>query len=362
MKWASHRNWTVMIMLVIGLVASACGDSAERGDTAGDNNDLRELTLGLPTGALTVHMTYVADTLGYYEEEGLDVELVPTEGSSAVAQQLIGGNFDVGWGGADVMMNAMEEGTDLYAFFPGERDYRDWIVPSDSAITSLSDLQATTVGVSNLSGGEVPIVRYLLDRAGLTDVELVAVGEEPAAIAVSFEQDRIQSYAGAQSAIVPFKLQTGFEDQSIYPDEFADQYVEFFMANESTAEDKELLVSIGRATAKGQLFCDTNPSACLDVIGKDHPELVEDPELATNILDAYLNLTRPPTREGRPYYGEVDRATWELLLEIFSSGREPLITAPEKIDLDKSLLTDLHEEINDFDHEAIIEQAENYSG
>lgn len=345
-------------MVALLLMAACGGDS----DGEGSGEELRNVDIGLSTGSLAVFMYYVADTLGYYEEEGLNATITPTEGSSDSAAQLAAGNFDVAQGAASAMLALMGD-VELHPFYSViTREYRDWVVAADSDIQSVADLEGTTIGVSDLAGGEVPIVRFVLSENGIdpqTGVEIVALGEEPATVVGAFEQDRVDSYSTSRSALIPIE-EAGIELRSIFPESLSAGPVEALVAGPEATEDRELLVGVGRATAKGTAFCTADVEACLDVIGEDSPELVADRDTARAIVETFIELTTPPEQDGRPYYGPVDQEGWELYMEIFSAGDDPLIADPDSIDLDSLMVDGLQEDINDFDLEAIQEQASSY--
>lgn len=354
-----------MMRLAVAVLASAvtlaaCGGDSETGGSNGE--ELRKVDIGLSTGSLAVFMYYAAETLGYYEDEGLDVTITPTEGSSDSAAQLAAGNFDVAQGASSAMLALMGE-VELHPFYSViTHEYRDWVVAADSDIQSVADLEGTTIGVSDLAGGEVPIVRFILSENGInpqTGAEIVALGEEPATVVGAFEKDRVDSYSTSRSALIPIE-EAGITLRSIFPESFSAGPVEALVAGPEAAEDTELLVAVGRATAKGTAFCAADVEACLDVIEQDHPELVADRDTARAIVETFIELSMPPEQDGRPYYGPVDQEGWERYMEIFSSGEDPLIADPDAIDLDALVVDGLQEEINDFDLEEVEEQARSY--
>lgn len=352
-------------IIVSGLAATAACGGGGGGSATSAQDELRPVTVGLSALKITSHANIVAATLGYYEDEGLDVNLVETAGSSQVAQQLVSGKFDIGQGGADVMMSSISQGADLYFFGSSLRDYRNWIIPANSPIQDIEDLEGTTVGVSDLAGGEVPLLRYVLKEHKLDpgqDVQIVAVGETPATIASAFGQDRIQSFIGAKSGIVPFKLQSGADVRSIMPSLFANSPVEYMTTTAKHKDDKKLLTGFARASAKGALFCRTNPDACLDVIGEDYPELVEDRQAASATLSAYLPLTRPFEGGNESVYWSMSASDLDRYLEIFSAGSDPLITEPGKVDVREHMVSGLTSSINNFDRQKVVEHAKNYTG
>lgn len=138
---------------------------------------------------------FVAQEMGYYTEEGLDVTLNYSKGSSDAARQLAAGNVDWGIFSAAATMQAMQRGFPLKAimqiYYP---DTFDIVVPKDSPVQSMADMAGKTIGVSDLAGGEVPMVRASIVESGLkegTDVKLVIAGEGDPTTIRSFEADRI---------------------------------------------------------------------------------------------------------------------------------------------------------------------------
>src|SRR5580698_2680926 len=59
---------------------------------------LKKLTYAVATADLNVGYPFatLAKALGYYEQEGLDVEIVPGQSSATVAQLLLSGRADIG--------------------------------------------------------------------------------------------------------------------------------------------------------------------------------------------------------------------------------------------------------------------------
>ena len=350
------------LLLVIALVGAACGD--DDGDGGGDV-ELREIELGLSGGSLAFYGFFAAEELGYYEDEGLDVNITPTEGSSEAAQQLVAENFDIAMGVPDAMLAAMQT-ENLYPFYTYfTSEFRDWVVPADSAIQEVADLEGMRQGVSTLQSGEVPLVRYLLQQEGIdpqTDIQIIEVGDQPPSIQAALEQGRVDSFAGSASHVIAINA-AGYETRSILPETFQSGLpVEGLLAREPHNEDSELLVGIARATSKGLLFCQTNPDACLDVIGQGRPELVEDRALAEETLENYINFSTPPEEDGRLFFSPTSVEGWETYLGVYSSGEDPVVTDPDAIDLETLVIEDLRDQINDFDYDAVVEEAENFSG
>jgi NitT/TauT family transport system substrate-binding protein len=149
---------------------------------------------------------FVAQEKGFYADEGLDVTLNYSKGSSDAARQLVAGNVDWGIFSSAATMQATQRGFPLKAimqvYYP---DTFDIVVPEDSDVMSMKDMAGKTIGLSDLAGGEVPMTRASIITSGLkegSDVKLVVAGEGDPTTVRSFNEDRIQAYAGAKRDIL----------------------------------------------------------------------------------------------------------------------------------------------------------------
>jgi ABC-type nitrate/sulfonate/bicarbonate transport system substrate-binding protein len=141
--------------------------------TASLAKDLKPVTMGFSIDSIVQQIPYhVAKEYGYFEDEGLDVSFEFLAGSSALVQQIIAGNVDTGSPAWGAVFNGIVQGHDLdvYLSWQYKSDFT-LATPADSGIKTVADLDGKAVGVSELSGGEVPIVRAVLREAGLTEGE-----------------------------------------------------------------------------------------------------------------------------------------------------------------------------------------------
>lgn len=107
---------------------------------------------------------------GFFEEEGLSVELVYTRGGNAAMQALVGGAVDYAATSFDVALQAFANGADIRRFATtGRLPLFALAAAPDRAgdIRSLADLEGETVGVSALGNADHTILLYLLAEAGV---------------------------------------------------------------------------------------------------------------------------------------------------------------------------------------------------
>jgi NitT/TauT family transport system substrate-binding protein len=118
---------------------------------------------------------------GFFEEEGLSVELVYTRGGNAAMQALVGGAVDYAATSFDVAVQAFANGADIRRFATTGRLplFALAVAPGEvEAIASLADLEGKAVGVSALGNADHTMLLYLLAEAGVDakTVEFAVLG------------------------------------------------------------------------------------------------------------------------------------------------------------------------------------------
>src|SRR5918999_2721502 len=100
MRRRSYQRMLV-VAVVLGLLAAACGqDDPENGSgQATGNDELTPITLRLDWVAQGYQAPfYAALGLGYYEDEGLDVEILDGRGTSTTIKVVANGSNNFGFG------------------------------------------------------------------------------------------------------------------------------------------------------------------------------------------------------------------------------------------------------------------------
>lgn len=130
---------------------------------------------------------YLAKSLGYFEQEGLDVRLEELNSSGKSMEALLGGSVELAAGNYEVILQANAAGRDVRSLYILAT--RPFLVlaaaPGRSEIASIPDLKGRTVGVAALGSNGQTLLSFLLIRHGMTlaDVAPVAIGNSASAIA-----------------------------------------------------------------------------------------------------------------------------------------------------------------------------------
>lgn len=305
--------------------------------------------------------------LGYWEEEGLDVEVNTTPGTAAAMQLVLGGQALLGYGNPNSAMVARQRGGDLGFYYTSLRgDIFGIGLPAGSGMDSLDDLRGRSLGVSSFASGGTPYARALLRDNGLdpeTDVTLVEVGVGGRA-AAALTSDQIQAYSLWDEAYARLE-QAGIEIAHVIKDPRAENFIAgSLVVRDSTLEsDRDILVGVARGIAKAQIFQETNPEAAVRIHWTVYPQTAPREGITDETVarEAEVTVVRREIQSrdvfGTGRFGDMPRDRLESFQQyLFDSGQIETL-----MDVSEYHTDALIDEINDFDHDAIVEQALNFT-
>lgn len=362
MRRIAAVRWIVLVAL-LSLLVAACGDS-EGGDTtsppddgSGDttattdggdgttmpSGEMAEVTILLPVDSPNMYGWRVADANGYFTDENIDVTLEFVDGSGAAIQQLLADGGEFASVGTGTVAEALEEGFDNVRAV-GNTNYGSVFlltVPADSEIQSPADLEGARIGISELSGGEVPVVRGIVSAAGFdveSDVELVPIGEGTALAVQAIENGEVDAYGGSVNDIVAVEVQ-GIDLRELDPGDLSGvPALPLVTTQEFIDESPEVVEGVLRAVARGAEYGQTNPDETLAILMEQSPEQFVD-ETGERIFELVLPLWQPP--EGTLFH-EMTAESWEYFFDIIA------VELPEGTDLNEIIVDDFVEAANDF--------------
>jgi NitT/TauT family transport system substrate-binding protein len=234
---------------------------------------------------------YAAEALGYYEEEGLDVEIVPA-GVDINPQQLVAsGDVEFGTDWIANILATRETGTDVVNIAQVfQRSGMRQITWADSGLTSFEDLGDQVVGVW-CCGNQYPTYAALT-KAGFDVAEMEANGqiaqqnfdmnaflanEINAASAMTYnEMAQVLEVVGEDGSFPVYTL----DDLNILDfNEYGTAMLEdsIFVRADWLAEEgnEEIAIKFLRATFRGWIECRDNPEACVGYVLEAGPTLGE---------------------------------------------------------------------------------------
>jgi NitT/TauT family transport system substrate-binding protein len=130
--------------------------------------------------------TTLARELGFYREEGVDVELQDHAGGSKALQAMVGGSADVVSGFYDHTIQMAAEGREFLAFVTILR-YPGLVLATSptTSVTKIADLRGKVAGVTTPGSSSHMLLTFLLHRNGVAPdaVSVTGIGGASTAVA-----------------------------------------------------------------------------------------------------------------------------------------------------------------------------------
>lgn len=304
-----HTRFLAAVGAVVLLAtAASCGGD----DDAADDGGTISITVTSPfPSCLAFFPVYVAIERGYFADEGLDVSVEPLDGSGAAIQAVQAGRAQIAMPSPGPFMQAVERGSELqnvYTMYQG--DIFSVVVPGDSDLQSIDDLEGANIGIGSPDGGEVAYVKSLLsEAAGLeeaADYELITVGDGGSA-AVALERGDVVAYSAAFIDIAIMR-ERGLDLRALTDADYPTGIDSLAVAKDEWVEENESAVEgYGRALAKGTTWALDNREGTVDVCGESFPDETGDRPFALAFLDEVITLTNlPPEADGQYGYSPVE--------------------------------------------------------
>ncbi|MBI2132102.1 MAG: ABC transporter substrate-binding protein [Candidatus Tectomicrobia bacterium] len=305
--------------------------------------------------------------LGYWKEEGLDVEVVTNRGAAAAVQLVIGGKADLTSANPGTAITAVQKGEDLVIFYTSLRgDIFGIAFPEGSGLKEIKDLKGKTIGVSSFASGGNNYIRTLLAQAGLkagvdADVIEVGVGGRAAAAVKSKQVNALslwdEAYAKMESEGIRFT--------KVVSDPRARYHLAGSMTTkrENLTKRRKMLVGMARGLAKAQLFQETNPEAAVRIHWKVYSQSSPRGGVTDEAVrrEAKVISVRRGIQSkdafGTGRYGDVPKDKMGEFQEyLLISG-----LVKQKMDVNRFYTDELIPEINRFDAAAVVQRAKAFT-
>lgn len=167
------KKFILVSLCVILLFVIACSVLF---DFRKEDNNLKKITVAEVAHTIFYAPQYVALELGYFEDEGLDVELMLANGADKVTAAVLSGDADIGFSGSEAT---------IYVYNGGEKDYLQTfaqLTQKDGSFLvsrkkidnfTLNDLKGKRIIAGRAYGMPEMTLKYAIKKNGIdTDKEL----------------------------------------------------------------------------------------------------------------------------------------------------------------------------------------------
>lgn len=164
----------IVISLVAFLVIALVAVGVFYKDDDKKANDLKKITVSEVAHSLFYAPMYVADAKGYFEEEGIDADIVLTSGADAVAAAVMSGDSEIGFCGSEQSIYIYNGGAEDYLINFAGLTKRDgsFIVGRTNDKFDINDLKGSHIIAGREGGMPAMTLAYTLNEHGISLDEL----------------------------------------------------------------------------------------------------------------------------------------------------------------------------------------------
>ena len=304
----------------------------------------------------------IATKMGWFRQDGIEVELVPIPGSTDCVKNVATRQLDFSLPSVEPLAIGRPQGIKAKIFYTAyQGNIYGIAVPADSPVQKIIDLKGKNIGVISMSSGGVIIARALAADAGMNpdgDINIVVAGEgaQPAVLLRNKQVHALSQfdtqYAMVENAGVKLRLLDTREIER-YPSNG-------FLALEETLKARRReAVALARGYARGTIFAIANPEAAVRILyevfpqtkptGKDEATAVRDD---TKVLQARIQNWKLE-KAGVKRWGENSEANYGAYVDFMLKWG----LIKQKVDVHDLITNELIGEINTFDASKIAAEA-----
>lgn len=314
---------------------------------AGAAQDLTEVKMINPLPRSTnFYPLVVGEALGYFEDEGVKVQLLPSDTSIPYVAFVQNGQADLAMLDPFETINAINAGAKINLVYEVMQNAPEGIaVPADSDAQSVKDLVGTTVGL--VSDRDRAFLQAALNTVGakIDDVDTVVLGESGPTLAKAMRDGDVSGISGAAPDWIAL-IANGIETRLITPKELLSSPANNFVVNaESIEEKRDAIEGFLRAWSKGMYAASQNKEATAEMLRQAVPEEWENEDAGQLFLDMSIGMNQSVTDR----LGDVEPQVWtDIQPQMVSAGG-----IEKEVPVDQFLNDTYIDAANDFDKEQV---------
>ena len=310
------------VIAIIGATFMGCGKVNNKRT---ESTNLKTIRLNEVVRSVFYAPMYVAINEGFFEEEGLAIDLSTGQGADKTMQQLLSGNVDIGFSGPEQVVYIYNQGREDYPVVFGQLTQRDGsflVGREEEENFDWSSLKGKEIIGGRLGGIPEMALEYVLKQNGLNpenDVKMVT-NVDFTATAGAFKSG-IGDYVALfePTATMLEKDGAGNIVSSIGNEAGNISYTCFYTTKSYMDENPEIIQKFTNAIYKGQQWVQQHTSEeVADSIISFFPGT--DKEVIVKVIDNYKNI------EAYSETPEVSEDGLNKLMDIIQGYDESLIT------------------------------------
>ncbi|MDL4839045.1 ABC transporter substrate-binding protein [Aquibacillus rhizosphaerae] len=340
----AHRvMFMVLVSTLFVLLLSACDNDSASGNTDDELIPVKLQLKWVPQAQFAGY--FMAIEQGYYEEEGLDVEIVAGGPDIVPEQQVANGAADIGIGWVASLLPHQEQGLPLVQISQVyQKSGLVLVSKNEVGISSPEDLAGKKVG--NWMGGNEFEILALFDKYGLdqnSDLSFVKQGFTMDQF-LSGEIDAASAMTYNEYQVV---LEEGFAESDLHVIDMNDEGVamledNLFANTEWLEENKETAAKFVRASLKGWEAAIEDPETAVDSVMSEAEEGSTSRDHQLKMMEEVAKLILPEGFDPADI-GKIDDEMFKQTADI--AHEYGVIEEPA--DLDKAYTHEIMEMVNE---------------
>lgn len=276
---------TLIAAASLAFALTACSSGAAEPSSPSADGEIQTVNIvGVPV--VDMAALYVGENQGYFEDEGLDLNIEFGQGTAAMIPALLNGQFDIQYGGSVNLLQATDAEMPVVAIAAGGRttgeqgaDHGGLLVLEDSPIQSAADLEGKTIAVNALRGLHEVALWASIRKAGGDPTKVSFIEMALPDMGAALESGQIDAASTSEPFLGVLQGQGARLVASLYVDADPDFVTAlYFVTAEKAQSDPELIERFTRALEKSFEYSQSNPDdvrAELENFTEIDPALIE---------------------------------------------------------------------------------------
>jgi ABC-type nitrate/sulfonate/bicarbonate transport system substrate-binding protein len=302
----------LLIALLASFVIAGCSNDQSSDQTketkTNEETALKKVTVVLDWTPNTNHTgLYVAEDQGYFEEEGLDVEII-MPGETGADQLIASGKADFGVSYQESITQARIQEVPIVSIAAViQHNTSGFASPAEKNIVSPKDFAGKSYGGWG-SPVEESVISSLMkqENANPDDVSIINMGDTDFFTAVKRDVDFAWIYYGWTGVEAELR---GEKINMIYLTDYSknlDYYTPVLATNEDMIENNpETVKAFLKATSKGYQYSIDEPAKAADIL------IAAAPDLDADLVKKSQEWLAPKYQDDAPRWGEQKLEVWE---------------------------------------------------
>jgi len=275
------------------LAGLAVGGMALASVTAAQSQELKKINVLLANERTTsLYAAFAARELGFYEAEGLDVNLLSSATTVPYIAFLSNGDADLVMLDSAQVYQALNTQQPISVLYEAMQFAPEGIaVPYDSKIQGLRDLKGVTVGLASERDQVTTMVALGSVGMSIDDVSTVVVGDSGPVVVSAFRANQIDAYAAGSNDRFAMEA-AGIPFRDITPSEVSENPGNSFVAwNPNKEEKRDIITRFMRAWAMATHAGIIDTKMMAAICKKNVPEQWEDMNVGMRLMNYAVYTT-----------------------------------------------------------------------